>query len=140
MAGRRGGRRITRRVRAAPSAGGRGGDRVPETLGKADRIKTGGEFSRVFREGRSVRDGSLRLYMLANDLGRSRLGVAVSLRHGKAVRRTRLRRLCREAFRTVRAELPVGYDYMMVPLPGRPFGVEGLRASLTSLAARLTRE
>ena len=28
---------------------------MPETLGKAERIKKGGEFSRVFREGRSAR-------------------------------------------------------------------------------------
>ncbi|HUU23490.1 MAG TPA: ribonuclease P protein component [Phycisphaerae bacterium] len=110
-----------------------------QTLGKADRIKKGGEFSRVFREGRSAQDGSLRLYVLANDLGRARLGVAASVRHGGAVRRTRLRRLCREAFRTVRADLPSGYDYVMVPVPGRPFTVVGLRTSLTSLAGRLTR-
>jgi len=113
---------------------------VRQTLGKADRIKKGGEFSRVFREGRSARGASLRLFVLANGLGRSRLGVAVSVRHGKAVRRTRLRRLCREAFRAARADLPGGYDYIMVPVPGRPFTVAGLRNSLTSLAQELTKQ
>lgn len=113
---------------------------MKQTLHKADRVKSRREFSRVFDEGRSARDATLRLHMLPNALGRSRLGVAVSVRHGKAVLRTRLRRLCREAFRTTRADLPDGYDYIMVPLPGHRFSVEGLRGSLARLSRRLTAE
>ncbi|HAU37407.1 MAG TPA: ribonuclease P protein component, partial [Phycisphaerales bacterium] len=90
--------------------------------GKNFRVTRRGDIQRVFDLGRRAWDGNLTLCAARREEdGPSRLGVAVSFRHGKAVRRNRVKRLCREAFRLLRGELPDGYDYIMIPRAGRPF-------------------
>ena len=108
-------------------------------LGKLDRIKRRTDIDRAFRLGQSRGDGRMRLLVVANGLDRSRLAVAAGARHGKAVQRNRVKRLCREAFRLVRDELPGGLDYVIVPLAGRELDLAGLMASIRQLAPRLTR-
>lgn len=110
-----------------------------ETLRKADRIKRRKDLRRAFRQGRCASDGLMRLRVQANSLGRSRMAVTVSARHGKAVRRNRIKRLCREAFRTCRGELPCGFDYVLWPEPAARLSVAAIRASLRKLAGRLTK-
>ena len=58
------------------------------------------------------KEGVLRV--VANDLGRARLGLATPRRYGGAVRRNRFRRLAREAFRAVRGRLG-SRDFLVEP-------------------------
>ncbi len=107
------------------------------TLGKPDRIKKRDEITRVFRGGRRVSDGCLQLLALANSHGRRRMAVTVSVRHGRAVDRSRIKRLCREAYRACRDELPDGYDFILRPRVGAELSFDGLCRSLRSLARKL---
>lgn len=112
---------------------------MDQRAGRKYRLKRGKDISRVFDDGRRATDGLVTLLAATNGLPHSRAAVAVSTRHGKAVRRNRIKRVCREAFRTVRSELPAGRDYVIVPRVGRLPAPAELRESLKSLAARIER-
>ena len=104
------------------------------------RVRGRADIARIFDSGRRASDGVLTLFAAPNGLDHSRAAFGVSKRHGNAVRRNRVRRVCREAFRLSRDELPAGWDFMIVPRPGGNAAMEDLRASLGRLAARVARE
>ena len=111
-----------------------------QTLRKADRLKRRKDMHRALRQGRFASDGLMVLHVRANSLERARMAVTVSGAHGKAVRRNRIKRLCREAFRTCREALPGGYDYVLRPRAGAELSVGALRESLRKLTRRLIQE
>lgn len=80
---------------------------------KGERILKPDDFTRVRKTGKRVSTGSLTIYILVTDLGVRRLGLAVSSRVGNAVRRNRIKRLLREAFRLNKALLPASSDILV---------------------------
>jgi len=67
-----------------------------------------------------------------------RLGVSVSKDHGRAVRRNKIKRLLREAFRLERAALPANFDLVLIPRqPGARLHLATLRQELLDLVTRL---
>ena len=96
-------------------------------------------MARLFDRGQSARDERITLLAVRNGLSQSRLGVAVSTRHGGAVVRSRKKRLIRESFRLIRPDLPGGLDYVVLPRPGKPLTIGALQDSLRRLATQVAR-
>jgi ribonuclease P protein component len=113
-----------------------GGYRFPKRL----RIRRTKEFERGFSRGLRVNDGYLTVWGIRNGLVYSRLGIVVGRQHGTAVRRNRLRRLLREAFRLSQDRLPMGLDLLVCPRAGVKPRLADLIDSLNRLAARLDRQ
>ena len=98
-------------------------------MGRAD-------FQRAYSRGRRARGELFTVVVVPNTAGRRRLGLSVGKRCWKrAVRRNRVRRVFREAFRLTRERLPPGIDLVMIAsTPGLEPRLEPCRAELERLA------
>jgi len=116
------------------------------TLPRGARVTLSREVRRAFDRGRSAADGPVVVYAFDRGDGRpARMALVVGRRWGGAVRRNRVRRLLREAFRTARPDLPVGHDLILVPRDAlHALGMAAVRRHLRGAArravARLARE
>ncbi len=74
-----------------------------------------GDFDRAFRQGSRARGSIVLVVARANGLAHSRLGLSIGKSIWKsAVKRNRVRRIFRESFRLSYAELPVGFDLVLI--------------------------
>jgi len=106
-------------------------------LSKSERLVRLRDFEATYRERRSAADSALVVYVRANGLAHSRLGLSVSGRLGGAVARNRFKRVCREAFRLHKHELPAGFDLIVIPRRRLDPSVDQVYTSLRSLTAKL---
>lgn len=82
---------------------------------KAARVKSKNDFARAYGRGNRARGTWLTVCVVLNGLDHTRLGLSVGKRVWKsAVRRNRVRRVFREAFRTSLPELPPGLDVILI--------------------------
>lgn len=104
------------------------------------RIRSGRDFNRVYRQGRRARGSTLLVVGAPNGLGHPRLGLSVGKKVWKsAVKRNRVRRVFREAFRLSARDLPP-LDLVLIPAQPklRPETAETAR-ELRRLAQKVAR-
>ncbi|MCX7843334.1 MAG: ribonuclease P protein component [Clostridia bacterium] len=77
-------------------------------------LKKNHEFQRAYKKGKFFVGKFIVLYILANNSDVNRLGITVSRKYGKAVRRNRIKRLIRESYRLFEGLLKRGYDVVFV--------------------------
>ncbi len=108
-------------------------------FGRALRLTRRADFERAMKEGRRSVDATLTVWIFPNGLQHPRLGLVVGRKHGDAVRRNRLKRVLREAFRLSQHGLPPGYDLVCAPRAGAKLTLTACTASLVRLATQLAR-
>jgi ribonuclease P protein component len=106
---------------------------------KTSRLLRPGDFERVFAARNAAGDASIVLYGAAGEASHARLGLVVSRRIGGAVPRNRWKRLLREAFRHVQADLPA-IDFVCVVRGQSPPKLAALQNALQLLAWRIERK
>jgi len=104
------------------------------------RLKSPRRIAELFAAGPRASDARLSVTGLPNDGGVTRLALGVGKRHGNAVHRNRLKRLCRQAHRRVREQLPPGWDLVLIPRPRADHTVDALAASLLAVAVKLDKQ
>lgn len=77
-------------------------------------LKLNKDFRRLYYRGKSCVCRNLVLYCMKNRRKENRLGITCAKAVGNAVTRNRAKRLVRESYRLLEAEIPKGYDFVVV--------------------------
>src|SRR5438445_13841681 len=106
-------------------------------LPKSHHLRLPREFDAVYAAKTRESRGPVTVYAKPNELGHPRLGLSVSRKVGKAVRRNRIRRRLREAFRLMQHDFPRGYDLVIVVRPHAPLLLADYQRALSGAVAKL---
>lgn len=109
---------------------------------RSHRLSGAKRFRAVFAARTRKTVGPLTVYARANGLPHARLGLSVSRKVGPAVKRNRVKRRLREAYRLAQHDWPVGYDWVVVVRPHDTLALgayqELMGRAVTSLDRRLS--
>ncbi len=112
----------------------------PATFRRHERLTDARDFQRVFDRRRSASDGKIVVHAAENGLDYPRLGLSVGRKKiRRAHDRNHFKRLVREAFRLSKAELPVGFDFVVSPKGSAKLNFQETRQTLPALAQSIAR-
>jgi ribonuclease P protein component len=113
--------------------------RPDRRLPRARRVLATRDFARIYAQGQRA-TGALVTVVARRRQAGMRLGLSVSREHGPAVRRNKIKRLLREAFRLEREALPGAFDLVLIPRRrDAKLRLAELRAELRELVAQIAR-
>lgn len=116
--------------------------RVPKSFSfrRRHRLRLAREFRAVYEARCRKAQGPLVLFARPNDMEHPRLGLSVRRTVGTAVRRNRIKRLIREAFRFMQHDWPRGYDLIVVVRPHDPLTLAEYQRCIHKAMRQLHRE
>lgn len=80
-----------------------------------DGIKKDSDFRKIYQKGKSFADRNLVIYYLRNNTNKSRIGISISKKVGKANVRNRIRRYIKESYRiNIDPYIKSGYDLVFI--------------------------
>ena len=106
---------------------------------KSSRLLNGKQFAHAYASGTVLRRGPIRINLVENDLGQNRLGLSIPKRAGNAVMRNRIKRLLREAFRSMTDSPSQGYDMVVTVRAHTPLSPGGYRSLLVEALRKACR-
>ena len=80
----------------------------------SESLKKNRDFQIVYKEGKSLANRYLVMYVKKNDLDRNRIGISVSKKVGNSIVRHRLTRLIRESYRLQEDMFNSGLDMVVI--------------------------
>lgn len=83
-----------------------------------ERVKRSEEIRNLFKNGKRITIHGAKLFLSPNDLGKNRIAFALPRNYGNAIKRNRCKRLSREAYRKLKAQLQTGFDMIFLVYPG----------------------
>ncbi len=89
--------------------------RLNQRFRPQERLRRRKEFDRVYQKGKRLYLPYLKILLLPNKLGYTRLGLSISRKFGKAVKRNRAKRILREVFRRHKKIFPRSHDIVLTP-------------------------
>ena len=92
------------------------------------RIKKQADFKKLFSKGKRLYSPSLTVLYFPSK--KTRMGISVGKKHGKSVQRNRIKRLLREAFRSVLPEIQGAYKLILVPKVSEAYAFETYKKHL----------
>lgn len=99
------------------------------------RLKKSGDFSKLFKKGNRVYSPYLTVIYMPSK--QTVMGVAISKKHGKAVKRNRIKRLVRAAFNTCYPNLCGSYSMVILPKVCPEYTFKNIETSLLSCFKRM---
>lgn len=91
---------------------------MAEDLPRAERLRGRDVIGRLFDEGASGASGGILVRALRGGDGPSRIAAVAGKRLGNAVKRNRMKRRLRAAFRLEKETLPKGWDFALIARRG----------------------
>ncbi len=117
---------------------------IVNRFGKRDRVKSGDDFTAIIRGGAFAADDVVVVNVRHRDADLvgsfSRIGITIPKKTGPAVVRNRWKRWIREAFRTQRAQLPIGLEIIVRPKRDAIGSFDAIARSLPVTVRRASRK
>ena len=111
------------------------------SLGKGERLLRPRDFQGLTKGGTKIDSDCFVVLYAPNGLGRSRLGITVSKRVGRAVIRNRVKRLVREYFRQHKGLFSDSYDVNVIAKGGiSDLSSERIRGALDAVVRHILKD